>query len=75
LLVGFSQLIQRVVGSDHVHAAALERQPIQRQAIASIPLGGIAVPCIIDQPHQLGTDGQEMSAVFELGRALFSGRK
>src|SRR5271157_2085027 len=72
LLVEFSQFIQSVVESDHVHAAALERQPIQCYAIASIPLSGIVAARVLDQnlPHQLGADRQEMSAVLEFARAL-----
>src|SRR5580700_362573 len=67
LLVEFSQFIQSVVKSDHIHAAALERHPIQGYAIASISLGAIAAARVLDQnlPHQLGADGQKMSAVRE----------
>ena len=72
-LVEFSQFVQSVVESGHIHAAALERQPIQGHAIAFISLGGIRATCVPDQnlPHQPVADGKEMSAVFELERALF----
>ena len=45
---------------------------IQRQSVAAIPLGGVAVARVLDQnlPHQLGTDGQEMRTVLEVSCAL-----
>src|SRR5580700_11649216 len=49
LLVEFSQFVESIVESDHVHAAALERQPIQCYAIASMALGGIVAARVLDQ--------------------------
>ena len=74
LRIKFGQFVQSVVESDHVDAPGLERQSvIQRQSVASIPLGGIAAARVLDQnlPHQLGADGQEMLAVLELSCPLF----
>src|SRR5580704_6482361 len=59
LLVKLRQFVQSIVESDHVYAPRLERQiVVQGQSVASIPLGGIAAACVIDQnlPHQLGAD-------------------
>jgi hypothetical protein len=74
LRIKFSQFVQSVVESHHVHASCFEYQPfIQRQPAASIPFGGLAATRVVDQnvPHHLSADGYKMLTVLEMTCTMF----